>query len=808
MNNNLNIAPTQTKTIAATFQPFSGWIETKPKNPCPICGNKRWCSISRDGAIAHCKKIPSAHPDKSGIGWTHILDNSTSQRAAAPVKKVEIAPSVPKASPEHRHAVYTALLNDLKLSPQHHQNLVKRGLSEREIATKGYKSFNQLTDPVVEQLSKDFDLSGVAGFYQKNGRWLLNPSSKAAGFLVPYRDESGKISGLQIRTDKGKPKNFWLSSPELPKGASSGTPAHFVNVESAKASGKILLTEGAIKADVISHFTGEAVCALAGTAKVPDDLPERLVRLGIEKAVIAFDSDFRTNPAVSRFVNHLGEALMGAGIKCRVRLWDPEKGKGLDDFLAAGYSLREAEDLSFLQFRKRFLEPSLSTLKAAYQAKMVDEVDGAKPITADTERGCFHHYAEIATLLSTVMRLAGFSTCSQRFVETVVKTCGLRSELTSFRDVDLAQMAGYEPEIKGKDATTNTKTIQRWRNKYKTEADQLNRSLIEIVLPEYNFETKSFTSGKYRIHPDLINVLEDAIEHLYSISGYEKSVNKRRDAIRKTAEKFFRELPVGRIGERGNRASRRKSINELDKLQRISNAAQKLMDEHQLTDEAQSHLQRALIEIEAAISLQQRNIKCPRSFKEIMWTTDTESRTDQSADSAQKQVDTLSSRFAQKEDISPEVAAPANTPDESSQIKKQVDTLSSRFAQDVPPEQPEQEESRVDKLSTQVSQAAPSDNAPPQPPEELCSFCEKELPDGSIILENSQENLKSCPSCHRKTFTYHTVLVDGMADYRIKKPLKKCTDCGLEMDSTENGTVWFCSMGCGSKKVEAEFQIC
>ncbi len=656
----------------------------------------------------------------------HYSNHSTSQRAAAaPVKKVEIAPAVPKASAVHCAAVYTALLGSLELSDHHQQDLIKRGLSKAAVAANGYKSLHRLS-PVVEQLSKKFDLAGVAGFYQENGRWQLKASS-GSGFFVPSRDEQGRITGLQIRTDFGTPRYFWLSSKDKEQGAGSGTPAHFEAVESVKASGKILLTEGALKAGVIAHLAGTGVCALAGTAKVPDDLPQRLVELGVENAVIAFDSDFRTNEAVSRFINNLGEALRGAGIKCRVLIWQPEHGKGLDDFLSSNHHLAtDAEEISFLDWRKRFVEPSLSTLKAEWQAKaLADEPDAAKPIT--TEKSAFHNYAEIATLLSTMMRLRGFTTCSHRFVETVVKTCGLRSELTSFRDVDLAQMAGYEPEIIGKDETTNTKTIQRWRNKYKAEADQLNLSLIEIVLPEYNFETKSFKSGKYRINPDLIKVLEDALEHLYSISGYEKSVNRRRDAIRKTAERFFRDLPVGRIGERGSRPSRRKSINELQKLQRIGNAVQKLMDEHQLNDAVQSHLQKSLAEIEAAISLQQESSESPHSFKESIWTTESETRINQSPVSAQKQVDTLSTCFA------PDVISEPELFDE-----KQVDTLSTCFA-------------------------------PEQPPEESCSFCSSELTDGAIILENTIETVKSCPSCHRKAFTYTTLLSDPSVDYLIKK---------------------------------------
>ena len=377
MNNILNLSATQTKTATALPE----LLRVSKRNPCQICGKPDGCSIAADGSKALCMRIPSEKLAKNG-DYVHYLDHSTSQKAP-PVKKVEIAPAVPKASTEQHHAVYKSLLGALKLSEHHHQNLVERGLSKAAVAANSYKSLHHF-EAAVDKISSEFDLAGVAGFYQKNGRWLLNLSSKGAGFFVPSRNECGEIDGLQIRTDKGTPRYFWLSSKDKEQGAGSGTPFHFVNVEKAKASGRILITEGALKADLIAHFTGEAVMAVAGV-KSCSGLAERLENLGIETALIAFDSDFITNDHVLRAINNLGMALMAAGIKSSVLVWQKDKGKGLDDFLASHHTLAEAQEISFLDWRDRF-EPPHSTFKIADANQFSDELDGCLLYTSPSPR--------------------------------------------------------------------------------------------------------------------------------------------------------------------------------------------------------------------------------------------------------------------------------------------------------------------------------------------------------------------------------------------------------------------------------------
>ncbi len=49
------------------------WHNVSKKEPCPICQKPDWCTLSNDGMMCVCKRVPSPHPAKSGQGWIHVL---------------------------------------------------------------------------------------------------------------------------------------------------------------------------------------------------------------------------------------------------------------------------------------------------------------------------------------------------------------------------------------------------------------------------------------------------------------------------------------------------------------------------------------------------------------------------------------------------------------------------------------------------------------------------------------------------------------------------------------------------------------
>jgi hypothetical protein len=98
----------------------------------------------------------------------------------------------------------------------------------------------------------------------------------------------------------------------------------------------VLLTEGALKADVASYLLDAPVIAAAGVHNFGQDFAANLrVKFpNLRTTFIAFDSDFRVKPQVKAALEKLMRDLAGVGFKVRVRTWPPEF-KGLDDYLLA-----------------------------------------------------------------------------------------------------------------------------------------------------------------------------------------------------------------------------------------------------------------------------------------------------------------------------------------------------------------------------------------------------------------------------------------------------------------------------------------
>ena len=99
---------------------------------------------------------------------------------------------------------------------------------------------------------------------------------------------------------------------------------------------ELILTEGPLKADVISSLTGYSVLAVPGVNSL-SFLPQALFDLkkaGVMKILIAYDMDIRTNETVHKAEKRLMSLLSRAQIPHTVLYWD-ERYKGLDDWAEA-----------------------------------------------------------------------------------------------------------------------------------------------------------------------------------------------------------------------------------------------------------------------------------------------------------------------------------------------------------------------------------------------------------------------------------------------------------------------------------------
>jgi hypothetical protein len=312
----------------------------KGKVTCPIClrTHHYFCSVTIDDGLCLCSYVSSEKVTRDGR-YIHILKTNSVESNRQLVKLAESNKSNnPIADVERLNAVYTAFLKSLALLPEHSEKLLnERGLSDATIIKNLYvsvPSYDQRFE-VAQTLAESFDLQGVPGFYFENGKWTLHLTFP--GFYVPFKDEFGRIAGMQIRKDnyEKNDKYIWLSSYKK-GGTKPDNPLHFVNPDLIKSQKVIYVTEGALKADIVGDLQEIGLVAIAGvTAMNPQKLIER-VKVAfpdLEKAVLAFDMDWQEKEEVKGALFRLLSALKDSFPTVEVITWERELGKGLDDAL-------------------------------------------------------------------------------------------------------------------------------------------------------------------------------------------------------------------------------------------------------------------------------------------------------------------------------------------------------------------------------------------------------------------------------------------------------------------------------------------
>jgi hypothetical protein len=350
-----------------------GFTRATRRSPCPVCGAKKYCQVTRDGALAHCMKESAGAVKRARDGgYVHILVEESPAHyttrpniilnANEPHHRAAFEPT-PLAPLEIRHAAYSRLI---ALSPASRymrelvtatpDGLLARGLSPQDASRFGalpprVTERDQLAHEVgrfVEErfasYAKSRDLSCVIGV---PGFWLKNPEQvklgkdynyKRPALVIPYRDEQGLIQACQLRFAGARGDYHWLSTAEdsldrEPYGTSSGSPVHWTAPPVETVSCKdlpILVTEGALKAEVfVSLRPPMRAVATAGVGVAHAEIV-RAVR-GCD-ALIGFDSDHRENAQVCRQLGKLiaereqDARLTGHGTSTSIVVWDGAKG--------------------------------------------------------------------------------------------------------------------------------------------------------------------------------------------------------------------------------------------------------------------------------------------------------------------------------------------------------------------------------------------------------------------------------------------------------------------------------------------------
>lgn len=323
------------------------WHHVSHRDPCAICGRHDWCAVSADGAWALCRRVDNGagvrRVDRAGADyWLYRLDGHALCRQS----RIELPsqPRIERADPVTMDRVYRALLAALPLSSTHRQALRQRGLGDVEILRRHYRTLSlegraAFAKRIVDWWGADV-CTRIPGFYvaERDGQrwWSL---AGAAGLLIPVRDLDGYIVALKVRADDpGDGPRYTTVSSAKHGGSSPGAQVHVPLFDGVRGD-TVRLTEGELKADIAIALSGILTVSIPGVAMWRRALPVLQTLQGTQ-ILLAFDSDWRTNPRVAQALGQAAYALVKAGYEVKVEDWDASEGKGIDDLLAAGHRPR------------------------------------------------------------------------------------------------------------------------------------------------------------------------------------------------------------------------------------------------------------------------------------------------------------------------------------------------------------------------------------------------------------------------------------------------------------------------------------
>lgn len=175
------------------------------RTPCPICGHVGGCMIHESGDRVACIRVESDRyfsKNSALPSYLHFLKPQNRQ-------KVEINDALEyqganKSDNQTLNYVYRLFLDYLELTDNHYQHLTspKRGLTDKQIVIRQYRSFPERPWEIVKMLSEDYgitDFTGIPGFYLKDNKYWTVAGKN--GILIPYRNHYNQIVGFQYRID-------------------------------------------------------------------------------------------------------------------------------------------------------------------------------------------------------------------------------------------------------------------------------------------------------------------------------------------------------------------------------------------------------------------------------------------------------------------------------------------------------------------------------------------------------------------------------------------------------------------------------
>ena len=366
------------------------------KIPCPMCRNTTFY-MNMENGVGHCfrptcgfkanhtgyygahvgKDLEGAREEMYAYMGVPFERSKKSASSSTPFKaqmpKRELKKAVFEEESlilpiEERDKVNREIIASHPFIDRHKKDMKKRGLTDEEIAKLPYCSYGYSDEKALAQsyLAKGLKLLGVPGFYEDDDKQITLRKLKK-GILIPFKDSEGRIQGFQLRKnnedlktwkENGKTKKEnkcnWLSSTGLKGGTKIPAYCHYAcdfvySLEMERViplvkNGKITVTEGGMKGDIVHFISGESIIALPGVKALKEfekELPF-LKKIGVKCIEDAFDMDYLTNEDVQKQRDVLKEMIESNGFRYEIRTWDVKAEnhadlKGLDDYLAYHY---------------------------------------------------------------------------------------------------------------------------------------------------------------------------------------------------------------------------------------------------------------------------------------------------------------------------------------------------------------------------------------------------------------------------------------------------------------------------------------
>jgi hypothetical protein len=374
----------------------NGFCRVTKYRRCRVCGKPDWCGYTTDEQTSICMRISNDSKGTSRNGGNIFHHNRLFLVASPRINKQPAPPPIEIAPIEIRNAVYEELIRRSPALKYYSQlidgphGLLLRGLRESDAQNYGalprtqkeraglahaLNRFLKVRFPEYGPRITHAAIIGVPGFWQDEAGnlQLWNPHDYNMPLLIiPYHDDQGRSQACQLRLHQydlrtGEKKYRWLACPFPFRGASSGTPIHFTFKPADLPPVKtVIITEGALKADVLVSLKPKT--RVIATGGVSCSHAEIIEAARGYNALIAFDADYKTNPAVARQLARLMVArhqdTADHDLQTTTRIVSWRRYKGIDDAVLANVAL---ETMTIPQWTSTLDSKPLQEVRAVWE---------------------------------------------------------------------------------------------------------------------------------------------------------------------------------------------------------------------------------------------------------------------------------------------------------------------------------------------------------------------------------------------------------------------------------------------------------